>query len=52
MRDITEALEQEAEFWRTMLKEYPDAGASEHHRMCDALMLAEYKLAQMTDSLH
>ena len=52
MRDIRENLEQEADFWRTMLKECPDAGEPECQRMREALLLAEYKLAQMTDSYH
>lgn len=52
MHDIKENLEQEADFWRTMLKECPDAGESDYQRMNEALLLAEYKLAQMMDSYH
>ena len=48
MRDIKENLKQEADFWRSMLKECPDAGESVCQRMQEALLLAEYKLAQMS----
>ena len=47
MRDIKEDLKQEASFWQEMLKECPDAGESDCQRMREALLLAEYKLAQM-----
>lgn len=52
MRDIKDNLEQEASFWREMLKECPNADTSDLQRMHEALLLAEYKLAQMTDSYH
>ena len=53
MRDIKDNLKQEVDFWRSMLKECPDAaGESECQRMREALLLAEYKLAQMAGSYH
>ena len=52
MNNIREQLEQEASFWREMLKECPGAGESDYQRMREALLLAEYKLAQMMDSYH
>lgn len=52
MRDIKESLEQEADFWRTMLKECPDAGASDCQRMREALLLAEYKLSNLREQIH
>lgn len=48
MRDIKDNLEQEADFWRTMQQECPDPGSTKCQRMHEALLLAEYKLAQMT----
>ena len=52
MPDFINELEQEASFWREMLKECPDAGASDCQRMREALLLAEYRLAQMADLYH
>ena len=52
MHEYKDNLEQEADFWRIMLKECPDAGEPEFQRMREALLLAEYKLAKMTDSFH
>ena len=52
MRDIKDNLAQEADFWRTMLKECPDAGKSDCQSMREALLLAEYKLAQIADLYH
>ena len=53
MRNIIEELEQEASFWRELIESRQ--GEVEEYvlqHMRDALMLVEYKLAQMTDSYH
>ena len=52
MRDISEGLEQETSFWREMLKECLDTDTSDCQRMREALLLAEFKLAQMTELYH
>ena len=50
MRDISEDLQQETSFWREILKECLDADASNCQR--EALLLAEFKLAQITELCH
>lgn len=52
MRDPIEELEQEASFWREMLNECPEAGEDRCERMRDALLLAEFKLAQLEETKH
>ena len=53
MRDIRETLVQEAEFWRNMIVRYEyDASDDVVDCMREALLFAEFKLAQMKDALN
>lgn len=53
MRDIREELVQEASFWRELISSLEAVGShNEIDRMRQALLLAEYKLAQMEEVKH
>ena len=50
---MREKLEQEVSFWRELIIAFDGEGSeTELNRMREALLLAEYKLAQLSETLH